>query len=189
MDAFARVDLPSGSTVVLIGIGGVPILVLQFACARGARVIITSSFDEKIARTRALGADDGVNDRSRPDWGVAVHELTGGLGADLVQESAGAETYPRSIAAVHHGGTVFTIGVLSGSEAKLDLRAVMNTEIPIQGNHIGPVANLRDAMAAAAAARIAPVIDPTYPVDQIAEAHAHVAGGGHFGKVTVTLDW
>src|SRR3546814_17308555 len=82
----------------------------------GARVNITSSSDEKLARARALGAWQTVNYRSTPDWEKAVLELTGGRGADLTVEVGGAGTLEKSIAATRIAGTIGLIGVLAGGQ-------------------------------------------------------------------------
>ena len=101
-------------TVLLLGTGGVSILALQFAHAAGARVIVTSSSDEKLARAKELGADAGVNYRTHPDWEKEVWTLTGKRGVDHVVEVGGAGTLPKSIAATRVGGAVHLIGVLTG---------------------------------------------------------------------------
>ena len=103
-----------GQTVLLLGTGGVSVFALQFAHAAGARVIVTSSSDEKLARAKAMGADETVNYKSEPDWDRVVQECTGGRGADIVVEVGGAGTLPRSLNAVAAGGTVAVIGVVAG---------------------------------------------------------------------------
>ena len=140
------------STVLLLGTGGVSIFALQFARAHGARVLITSSSDEKLARARELGADDTINYRRTPDWAAEALRLTDGRGVDLVLETGGADTFAQSVAAAAMGGTVFVIGFLTGTRPTLDVVPVMEREIRILGNHTGPVAALR-----AAAARFQPI--------------------------------
>jgi NADPH:quinone reductase-like Zn-dependent oxidoreductase len=91
--------LKPGETVLVQGTGGVSIFALQFAKLAGARVIVTSSSDEKLERARALGADDLVNYRSRPDWDKAARELTDGRGVDHVVEVGGADTFRQASSA------------------------------------------------------------------------------------------
>ena len=83
----------AGDTVLLLGTGGVSIFGLQFAKLHGARVIITSSSDEKLARAKALGADETINYKTHPDWDKEVLRLTGGQGVDIVLEVGGGETF------------------------------------------------------------------------------------------------
>lgn len=181
-------DLSPGSTVVLIGTGGVSMFALQFAKARGARVIILSSSDEKLERARALSADETINYRSSPDWDHTVRTLTGGVGADLVIETVGAETFDRSLASLRQNGTIFTIGFLGGATAKIDLLKIISRAIRVQGSTTGSVAHLARAVAAIEAHGIEPVIDRTFAVEDIADAYA-AAGQGAFGKIALTLDW
>ena len=182
-------DLKPGSTVLLLGTGGVSIFALQLARARGARVIIASSSDEKLERARSLGADERLNYRQTPDWDRAVLDLTDGIGVDLVVETVGGETFGRSIAAVRHEGTIFTIGFLGGTTADLDLLPVISKAVRLQGSTTGSVADLRQAVAALAAHGVKPVVDQVFGVTDLADGYAALAAGGHFGKLAVELDW
>lgn len=178
-----------GRTALLLGTGGVSIFALQFAKAHGARVIITSSSDEKLQRAREMGADDTINYKQTPDWDAEALRLTGGRGADLVLETGGTETFPLSVNAAAMGATVFVIGFLSGSVVTVEVLAIMEKELTVQGNNTGPVAALRGAAAAIAAHKIVPVVDQTFAMDAAAEAYAHLAAGGkHFGKIVITVD-
>lgn len=89
---FERRPVQPGETVLLLGTGGVSVFALQLAKAAGARVIITSSSDAKLARARALGADVTVNYRDQPDWAGEVLAQTGGLGADMAVDVGGPGT-------------------------------------------------------------------------------------------------
>ena len=176
------------STVLLLGTGGVSIFALQFAKAHGARVIITSSSDEKLARARTLGADDTINYRLKPDWAAETLRLTAGRGADLVLETGGTETFAQSVDAAATGGTVFVIGFLTGTRPTFDVVPVMEREIRILGNHTGPVAALRAASAAMAAHRLVPVVDRVFEMKDAAAAYAHLAEGkNHFGKIALDI--
>ena len=161
----------------------------QFAKAFGARVIVTSSSDEKLARAKALGADHLVNYRTHPAWDDEVLALTGGEGADLVLETGGAATFARSVNAAAQGGTVFTIGFLSGVETNANLLPIIVKALRVLGNNTGSVDDLRDAARAIAAHRIAPVVDKTFEAGDAAKAYAHMMEGRHFGKLAFTLAW
>lgn len=184
--ALRTANVRPGSTVALIGTGGVSVFALQFAKAAGATVVITSSSDEKLERAKALGADYTINYRRTPAWDEAVREITGGNGADLVIETAGTETFGRSINAAAIGGTVFVIGFITGGTASADLFAIMTKELNVKGNTTGSVADLRDAVRAVAASKIVPVVDRTFPIGETPQAYAHLAQGGqHFGKIGI----
>lgn len=175
-----------GSTVVILGTGGVSLFALQFAKASGATVVLVSSSDAKLERGRGLGADHLVNYRTTPDWDKAVLEITGGRGVDLVVETVGGPSFARSLNAVAMGGTVFTVGFIAGSETAFDLFAVIGKAVRIVGNSTGSVADLKEAVRAIAANRIVPVVDNRFGIDETAAAYAEMAAGSrHFGKLAI----
>ncbi|WP_207457758.1 NAD(P)-dependent alcohol dehydrogenase [Azospirillum sp. SYSU D00513] len=177
-----------GSTVLLLGTGGVSLFALQFAKASGARVIITSSSDAKLERAKALGADETINYRAIPDWDARVLELTGGAGADLVVETGGAQTFARSLNAAAIEGTVFTVGFLSGDGLQTSLFPIILKMLKVVGSNTGSVADLREAVGAVASAGLRPVIDRVHGFEDAAGAYATLARGGHFGKIAISLD-
>jgi NADPH:quinone reductase-like Zn-dependent oxidoreductase len=174
-----------GSTVVILGTGGVSLFALQFAKASGATVILISSSDAKLERGRALGADHLVNYRARPDWDAAVLALTNGRGADLVVETVGDATFERSLHAAAMGGTVFTVGFLSGATTSINLFSIIGKALRVVGNSTGSVADLADAVRAIEANGIVPVVDRTFGIDEAAAAYRTVADGAHVGKVAI----
>ena len=175
-----------GSTVVILGTGGVSLFALQFAKASGATVILVSSSDAKLERGRGLGADHLVNYRATPDWDKAVLDITGGRGVDLVVETVGGPSFARSLNAVAMGGTVFTVGFLAGSETAFDLFAVIGKAVRIIGNSTGSVADLADAVRAIETHRIVPMVDRRFGIGETAAAYAELAAGSrHFGKLAI----
>ena len=176
------------STALLLGTGGVSIFALQFAKAHGARVIVTSSSDEKLEHARLLGADILINYRRTPDWNAEARRLTEGRGADLVLETGGAQTFARSVDAAALGGTVFVIGFLTGARPTIDVLPVMEKELRVIGNNTGPVTALAAAAAALAAHRLVPAIDRTFAMADAGAAYAYLATGGqHFGKIGLVI--
>jgi NADPH:quinone reductase-like Zn-dependent oxidoreductase len=130
-NAVRSAQLRPGSTVVILGTGGVSIFALQFAKASGATVIATSSSDEKLERAKQLGADLLINYRSTPQWDDEVLRLTDGRGADLVVDTVGEATFARSLKAAAFGGTVFT-GRVSHRRYRID-RSLLNHREGAQG--------------------------------------------------------
>jgi len=110
----SRILIEPGDFVLLEGTGGVSVFGLQLAAAAGAKPIITSSSDAKLARARELGAFGTVNYRTHADWQHEVRALTGGAGVDQVLEVGGQDTLPRALEALAFGGHVAIIGGLSG---------------------------------------------------------------------------
>ncbi len=176
-----------GWTVALLGTGGVSLFALQFAKAMGARTLIISSSDEKLARARALGADEGINYARMPAWDEEMLRLTGGAGVDLVVETVGPATFARSLNATALDATVFVVGFVSGMEATLPLLQVMTKRLRVVGSQTGSVATFREAVRAVGAARIAPAIDRSFGFDDLPAAYAHLDAAGHVGKVVVDL--
>jgi NADPH:quinone reductase-like Zn-dependent oxidoreductase len=185
-NAVRSAQVRPGSVVVLLGTGGVSIFALQFAKASGATVILASSSDEKLERARQLGADHLINYRATPAWDEEVLKLTEGRGADLVVETVGGATFARALNAAALGGTVFTVGFVSGSAASIDLFPIIVKALRIVGNSTGSVADLAEAARAIAAHRIVPVIDRVFSLDDTSAAYAELsAGGRHFGKLAI----
>lgn len=173
-----------GDSVLTLGTGGVSLFAVQFARIAGARVIVTSSSDEKLARAADLGAHEGVNYKTNPDWDKQVRALTGGVGVDHVVELGGAGTLPRSLRAVRPGGTVSLIGVLAGF-GQFDPLPILMHNIRMQGVFVGPRRVLEDVCRAVALHRTFPVVDRVFEFDQAPEALARLASGAHFGKIVI----
>ena len=104
-------DIKPGDSLVVLGTGGVSIFALQFARFLGARVIVTSSSDQKLARAEGLGADAVINYKTEPDWPKAVMELTDGIGADYVVDTVGGLKEAVAAEAIDVGSReMFVIG-------------------------------------------------------------------------------
>lgn len=176
-----------GQTVLLLGTGGVSIFALQFAKIAGAKVIITSSSDDKLERARALGADHGINYRKREDWQGAVLDLTDGVGVDHAVEVGGPGTLNRTLEAVRYGGSIALMGVLTGMADAVATGLILSKNIKIQGTYVGNVAIFAEMNRAIALHRMRPVVHRVFPFDHAAEALAHLASGDHFGKVVVEV--
>lgn len=176
-----------GEVVLIQGTGGVALSALQFAKMAGARTIVISSSDEKLARARNLGADETVNYRTRPDWDQAALDLTSGRGVDLVVELGGAETLARSLRAVRTGGTLAVIGVLSGRKAEFNLPLVVSRNVRVQGVTVGSRAGFEAMVQAMTHHGTRIAIDSIHPFDHLPAAFDRLASGGHFGKVCLRI--
>lgn len=177
--------IKAGDTVLTLGTGGVSITALQMAKALGARVIITSSSDEKLERAKALGADEVINYRTRPDWGTAVMEMTNGRGADTVIELGGPGTLAQSVEAVRIGGHIALIGVLTGFEGVTPTAKLMAKQAKLQGLIVGNRLQQQDFVRALNQTGIRPVIGDKWPLEELAEAFKHQQQAAHFGKICV----
>lgn len=175
--------LQAGDTVLVLGTGGVSIFALQLAKAMGARVVATSSSDEKLERLRALGADHTINYRREPDWGGRVRAWSGGRGVEHVIEVGGPGTLPQSIEAVRVGGHIALIGVLTGRSGEVPTAALMRKQVRLQGLVVGSRRQQFAFVRALEATALRPVIDRSFGLAEIAEAFRYEAAGRHFGKL------
>ncbi len=160
---FVSGGLKPGQTVLLLGTGGVSIWALQLAKTAGARVIITSSSDDKLAKARAMGADAGINYTQVPEWGAEVRKLTDGEGADLVLEVGGEKTFGQSLAAVRMQGIIAVIGGVSGLGGTMVPRQLVGVAVRMQGVYVGSRTMQEDLARFVTVAGIKPVIDSVFP--------------------------
>ncbi|MBI1263044.1 MAG: zinc-binding dehydrogenase [Rhizobiales bacterium] len=180
-------DIKAGDTVLVQGTGGVSIFALQFAKAAGARVIATSSSDEKLEQARKLGADETINYKSTPKWGKEARRLTGGLGVDHVVEVGGAGTLEESLQATRVNGHIAMIGILSGLSSNLSMAAVFSNNLRIKGISVGSIAQFEEMSRAIEANDLHPVIDCHFPFEKTGDALAHMQAGKHLGKVVIDI--
>jgi NADPH:quinone reductase-like Zn-dependent oxidoreductase len=185
---FTATDTKPGDTVLILGTGGVSIFALQLAKMAGARVLGTSSSDEKLERAKSLGLDAGFNYRTNPDWEKWAFEQTGGEGVDLVIDIGGSGILPRAFRALRHGGTVAQIGVLAGVNDPLDIRPILAKQLRIHGIYVGSRANFLAMNKAIGQARLKPVIDSVFPFAEAPAALRHMESAGHLGKIVISAD-
>ncbi len=160
-----RGQLVPGETVLLLGTGGVSIFGLQIAKSAGARVIITSSSDEKLERARKLGADGVINYKTTPEWGKAAANLAGSNGVDYVIEVGGAGTFLQSLRACRYGGKIGLIGILSGRQAETEIFPIVIKGATIFGIYVGSREMFEGLNRALEQSRIRPVIDQVFPFE------------------------
>jgi NADPH:quinone reductase-like Zn-dependent oxidoreductase len=180
-------QVKAGDTVLVQGTGGVSLFALQFARLHGARVIATSSSDQKLQRVRELGASDGINYKATPDWDKRARELTGGAGVDHVVEVGGAGTLERSLRAVALGGRVSLIGVLSGVKSELEIRPILMKGVRVQGIFVGSREMFEAMNRAIALHQLRPVVDRVFAFAEAKEALRHLESGAHFGKIVIRV--
>ena len=179
--------LDRGQTLLAMGTGGVSIFALQIAKNLGARAIVTSSHDEKLARATALGADDVVNYRTTPAWDAFARERTGGRGVDEILEVGGGGTLAVSLRALRDGGHLTLVGLLTGALADRAAAADNGRGIRIDPIYVGSVQHFEQMNAAFASWGLRPVVDRTFPFEEARQAYEYLQSGAHFGKVVIRL--
>jgi NADPH:quinone reductase-like Zn-dependent oxidoreductase len=178
----------AGDEVLVLGTGGVSMLALQLAKAAGARVIATSSSDEKLARTLTLGASHGINYNRTPDWDQEVMKLTGGRGVDCVVEVGGTGTLNRSFQSLAFGGKVVLIGLLTGrAGGDINPYSLMPKWGSLHGIFVGTREMFESMNKAIEADRIQPVVGSVFPFEEARQAYRSQASGDFFSKVVIRL--
>ena len=175
--------LKSGQAVLVQGTGGVSIFALQFAKAAGATVIATSSSKQKLDLLADLGADHLINYRDDSTWGDTARRLNGGRGIDHIIEVGGPATLEQSMAAVRVGGHISLIGILTGLSGPIPLIPALIKQIRLQGVLVGNRRQQVDMIRAIEATGIKPVIDRSFPLDDIVQAFKYQESNKHFGKI------
>ena len=181
----ARCEIKPGDTVLVhAGGSGVGSAAIQIAKLFNAEVITTASSTRKLEQAASLGADHLIN-YEEEDFAKRVREITGKRGVDIVFEHTGEATWKGSLMAVARGGKIVTCGATSGFNAVSDLRIVFFKQVAILGSTMGSLGEVLDVMEHVKAGRLRPVLDRTFPMSEIAEAHRYLAAREQFGKVVI----
>lgn len=174
-----------GDVVLTMGTGGVSLFAVQLAKLFGARVIATSSSPEKLARLKALGADEVIDYHTTPDWHRTVLDMTNGRGADKIIEVGGKGTLQKSLQAAREGGLITVVGLLTGMPevgAEILLRY-----LTVQGSRVGSLEHFEQLNRAIEFHRLTPVIDRVFEFREAPEALRHLQAQKHIGKVAIRM--
>jgi NADPH:quinone reductase-like Zn-dependent oxidoreductase len=182
-----RAGIREGEWVLIWGIGGgVALAALEIARALGARTIVTSSSEEKLARALQLGADVAV-DHASADVVPAVKDATDGRGADIVVETVGEATWDRSLAAAAQEGRVVVCGATSGHSPPARLYRLWWKQLAVLGSTMGMPSDFEGAYELIRSGRARVHVDSTFPLADAAQAHERLESGRQFGKVVLTI--
>jgi len=182
-----RASLQGDEWVLVWGVGsGVGSASLVIAKALGARVIATSSSDEKLAKAEEIGADAVVNHETG-DVAGAVKEATGGHGADVVVEHVGESTWKTSLQSAATEGRIVVCGATSGPNPPAQLHRIWWKQLAILGSTMGTRADFAGVYDLVARGAIKPVVDRVFPLSEAAAAHEHLESGKQFGKVVFEI--
>ncbi len=184
---FGKHPMLPGETMLIIGIGGgVALASLQLAKIAGCRVIVTSGSDEKLARARALGADETINHARETIW-KRVFEMTDGRGAEVICDNVGAATWDQSLRAAGWGGRIMVVGATTGGHPPADLQRIFVRQLQIFGSTTANMEECRHLMRLVAQGRLRPVIDSVFPLERAHEAFERLERGEQFGKIVLDI--
>jgi len=185
-----------GENVLTLGTGGVSVFCMQWAKMQGARVGITSSSDEKLARMKELGADFTINYKTTPNWHEEALKQTDGKGLDAVFNTVGIGEMDRSIRASASNGRVLVIGANPVAPSGDNTQAVGLKDFPrnmimrrlrVQGVLVGSRRMLTDAVKAIETNNIKPVIDKVFRFDKVLDAMNYMESGAKVGKIVIKI--
>jgi NADPH:quinone reductase-like Zn-dependent oxidoreductase len=175
--------LQPGETVLIVGIGGgVAGAALQVAQRLGARVVVTSSSDEKLTQALALGASYGIN-HQKQDFAAEVKKITDGCGVQIVVDSVGGECWSKSLAALAPGGRLAICGATAGAEPNDDLNAIISKNLKIYGSTLGSREDFYQLLSFLEATQIHPIIDGKFPLRDARAAQQRLEDAKQFGKI------
>lgn len=183
-----RARVKRRETVLVMAAGsGVGVAAIQIAKLHDAQVIAASSSDDKLARAKALGADETLRYGEGVDLAGALKKLTGRRGVDVIIEHTGGPTFPVLVKALAQGGRLVTCGTTGGYEASIDLRYVFWRQLSILGSTIAARSRLLTLLQLVGDGRLHPVVDRIMPLAEVAEAHRILEARQVFGKLVLAL--
>jgi NADPH:quinone reductase-like Zn-dependent oxidoreductase len=180
-------QLKAGDWVLVQGTGGVSLFALQFALLHSARVIASSSQDDKLKRLADLGATGLINYRRNPNWHEQVMAITSGYGVDHVLEVGGPGTFAQSLLSLHPSGQVNVIGYLGGLQGEVNPLMILQRNACVRGIAVGPRQSFEAMNRAVSDSGMHPVIDSVHDWKELPKALAHLQSGQHFGKVVLRI--
>ncbi len=183
-----RGELQAGETVLVLGIGGgVATFALMIAKQLGARVLVTSGSEEKIARARALGAEEGFNYKTT-NWVKAVQAATGGQGPDLIIDGTGGQTFDLALDAARPGGRIVNYGATTGVVPEVAVRRIFWKQLDVRGSTMGSPADFRAMLSLFGEGKLRPMVDRVFPLAETGAALKHMDHAAQFGKIVLKIE-
>lgn len=182
-----KAKLQPGETVLIWGIGGgVATAALSISRLAGARTIVTSSSDEKLAVAREMGADVTLNHRE-VDVAREIRKLTNRRGVDVVVENPGEATWEQSLKSLSKSGRLVTCGATTGPKVVTDVRRLFWNQYTIMGSTMGNAAEYRRIVGLLAQGKLRPRIDREFPFEQAVDAFRRMQAAEQMGKIVVRV--
>jgi NADPH:quinone reductase-like Zn-dependent oxidoreductase len=182
-----RGNLQKGETVLIVGAGGgVNTASVQIAKWLGAQIVVIGSDAKKLELVESLGADILIDRSKEEDWSKAVFIATNKRGVDVVVDNVGT-TFMQSLRALRKGGRLLTVGNSAGPKLEIDNRYMFAKHLSIIGSTMSTLSDFREVMDLIVAAKLKPVVDKTYPLEEAAAAQERLWRNENFGKITLDI--
>jgi len=182
---FSKARLRAKEKVLITGIGGAAALwALQFAVAYQGRVYVTSGSEEKLAKAKTLGATGGFNYKEA-DWVEKAKKEAGGF--DIIIDSAGGDQFSKLVDLALPGGRIVNFGRTAGNIDGIVTKQLYWKQISIFGSTMGTRDEFLSMIDFVESRNLKPIIDKTYPLDQVKEAFARMEQGTQFGKIVLQI--
>jgi NADPH2:quinone reductase len=196
-NVFERAALKKGETLLIHGgASGIGTTAIMLAKMFGARVIVTAGSAEKCAACLKLGADGAINYRTQ-DFVTVSKDMTEGRGPDVILDMVGGDYIARNLEAIAFDGRIAQIAFLKGYKAEVDFRLLRRKLVTVTGSSLrSQPLEMKAKLAAAIEQNVLPllskgqarpVIDSTFPLEDVAAAHARMDGGHHVGKIVLVM--
>jgi alcohol dehydrogenase len=180
-----RGRVKKGELMLVLGAsGGVGVGCVQIGKALGLRIIACASSAEKIARLKALGADEVV-DYSKEDFSAAAWRLSDKQGVDVVVNFTGGDTWVPSIRCLRRFGRLLVCGATAGYDPQEDIRYIWIREIEIIGSNGWDREHLHTLVEKVRNGSLLPVIDEIVPLAETRRALEKIERRAVFGKILV----
>ena len=176
------------SVVLVQGLGGVSIFAIQIAKLFNAKVIATTSNEERMLKAKEIGADFVINYNKKIEWWKKVQEITDKKGVDIVVEVGGSKTLEQSIKCSKTGAVIGIIGVLSGGIAELPIGRVIYKASRLIGISCGNKMELINMIEKLNTSYTKPVIDSIFKFSDLPKALNYMSKGKHLGKIAIDFE-
>ena len=195
---FNHCDLKMGESVLIHAVGsGVGTAALQLAHWTGAYVYGTAGSAAKLAKAAELGLDVGINYKEQ-DFAQVVRERTKGAGVNVVLDMIGEPYWERNLASLALKGRLVLVGLMGGDRVQTSLGLLMPKRLRVHGTTLRarPLEEKiavtdqfkRHVLPLIADGRIRAVVDRTFPLESVTEAHQYMESNANFGKIVLTMD-
>ena len=176
---------PWETILIQAGGSGVGSAAIQIAKRIGAKVITTAGTDDKVARAKEMGADEGINYRTTPEFSRAVRDLNDGLPVDMVLDVVGAAVWRENLLSLRPFGRLVITGTTSGAQTDMDLSILQGRPLTLMGSGGRTRRSFGEMMSVINRGELHGVVGRVFPLQDVAEAHRVMEERDFSGKLVI----